>query len=513
MATYLTPGVYVEEDLSSGAANDASASRAIGAFVGVAPIGPSVPTLIRSWAQFVTLFGGFNGPRNYLPFAVYQFFANGGGNCYVVRAVREDATNATATLNDSTAAGSGGPKPALTVTALSAGAASNALSVVIAPTGAEGGRFDLRVVNGTTIVERFADLSSDPDDARYVISVVNSPADGSLLIRLVNPKVVDDYVYNATTDVIPAQTAALTGGEDGDSPYDYVAAAKKLADVPGSNFDLNIPAMSDTAVLNQVLAWAESIGRVFLVIDGPRAAEGATSDQVKTGYTSMVTGNGALTQSSYGAVYGPWLMCADPSSNRWGARRLLPPGGAVVGQMAKTDLSRNAAKAPAGVENIVANVLSTEARFTEAQLDELAQAQINIIRLIPGYGHCIFGARTLKLSLPDLYVPVRRTVIMLRKTLIDQTRWAVFEPNAPDTWQRIRLSLSAYLSKLRKAGVLAGQTDRESFFVNCGPDQNPQSEINAGRLNVEVGVRLLYPAEFVIIKLSHYEGTAASNEA
>ncbi|MGW0060360.1 phage tail sheath family protein [Streptosporangium sandarakinum] len=513
MATYLTPGVYIEEDLSSGAANDGSASRAVGAFVGIAPTGPAAPTLVRTWAQYVQLFGGFNGPRNYLPFAVYQFFANGGGSAYIVRATRSDATFATGSLIDSNPVEDGGPKPGFTATALSAGTTSNALKLVVAPTGAEGGRFDLRIVNNGQVVERFADLSADPDDARYVISVVNSPADGSLLIRLVNPKADEDYVYNPTIDIIGAQEIPLAGGADGSAPYDYVASAKKLSDVPNVNFDLNVPAVSDTQIINPLIAWAETTGRVFVVVDGPKAAEGATPDQVMAGYTAMVTGNGSLPQSSYAAIYGPWLMCADPSSNRWGARRLLPPGGAVLGQMARTDLHRNVAKAPAGVDNAVVNVLSTEARFTEAQLDVLSENQINVIRLIPGYGHCVFGARTLKRSLPDLYVPVRRTVIMLRKTLTDQTRWAVFEPNAPELWQKVRLVLTQYLSKLRQAGVLAGQTDRESFFVNCGADQNPQSEINAGRLNIEVGIRLLYPAEFVIIKLSHYEGSATSAEA
>jgi len=513
VATYLTPGVYVEENLSAGAAGDGSASRAVGAFVGIAPTGPSVPTLVRTWSQYVTLFGGFDGPRNYLPYAVYQFFANGGSQCYIVRATRADATYATAALTDSTPAGDGGPKTALQVTALAAGSYSNNLSVDIRPTGAEGGRFDLLVLFKGQIVERFADLSSNPDDSRYVVSVVNSPADGSLYIKLTNPKIADGYVYDLEDDVIPAQTVNLTGGSDGVQPYDYVSAAKKLDDIPNTNFDLNLPAVNDTAVLNPIIDWAEKRGNVFVIVDGPRAAEGATSDQVMAGYISMVgSQSGALLASSHAAIYGPWLMVVDPASNRWGARRLLPPGGAVMGQMAKTDMVRNVAKAPAGVENAIVNVLSTEAKFTEEQLDELAYNHINVIRLIPGYGHCIWGARTLKRSLPDLYVPVRRTLIMLRKTLADQTRWAVFEPNASDLWQKVRLVLSTYLSKLRQAGILAGQTDKEAFFVNCGPDQNPQSEINAGRLNIEVGVRLLYPAEFVIIRLSHYDGGVETGE-
>jgi hypothetical protein len=190
----------------------------------------------------------------------------------------------------------------------------------------------------------------------------------------------------------------------------------------------------------------------------------------------------------------------------YGATRLLPPGGAVVGQMAHIDVTRHPAKAPAGVETVLANVLYTEARFSEAELDTLAEAHVNVIRLIPGFGHCIFGTRTLKRELPDLYVPVRRMLIFLRKALSDQSRWAVFEPNGQDLWDKLRISLTHYLSLVRKAGMLAGVSDAEAFFVRCDGDNNPQSEINAGRVNIDIGVALRYPAEFVIIKIGQFDG-------
>jgi len=515
----LTPGVYVEENLAPANPNSGTASLAVGAFVGIAPKGPTVPTRVRSWAQYVNIFGGFeNSNGSYLPYAVYQFFANGGAACYVVRATRTDGVNASATLTDSTPVGDDpenpeGPLTAFTVTALAEGEWANNLSVKVLPTGAPGGRFDLQVLENGVVRERFADLSSDPNDSRYIISIVNSPYAGSMLITLANAKLSDpDYAYDPVNDVVPAQTKTLTGGDDGTGPYDYVEAAKLLEDVPNTNFDLNIPAISDSNIINELLEWAETRGNVFLVIDGPKAAEGATSAQVAAGYTGLVEGASAFTASSYGAVYGPWLMCHDPASSMYGAVRMLPPGGAVLGQMSATDRNRHPAKAPAGVTTVVANVLSAEARFTEEELDLLADAHINVIRLIPGYGHCIFGSRTLKRTLPDLYVPVRRMLIFMRKALADQTRWAVFEPNGPDLWDRLRIGLNHYLALVRRAGMLQGLSDAEAFFVRCDEDNNPQSEINAGRVNIDVGLALRYPAEFIVIKIGQFDGGTSTAE-
>ncbi|WP_157247803.1 phage tail sheath C-terminal domain-containing protein [Nonomuraea typhae] len=513
MANYLTPGVYVEENLAPPGLGDGSASRAVAAFVGIAPKGPTLPTRVRSWAQYVNLFGGFTGPTSWLPYAVYLYFANGGTSCFIARATRADAVAATATLMDSTKAQDQGPKPAFKVTALAEGVWGNATSIKIVPTGAPSGRFDLIVLDDGRESERFTDLSSDPGDSRYVISIVNSPYSGSIYLRLANQKVnTEGYQYNPATDVVPAQTLVLNGGSEGVQAYDLAEAAKSLQDVPAINFDLNLPGVSQVAVLNPIIDWAASTGRVFVVIDGPRAAEGSTSAQVMAGYLSMVNAATPLVASSYAAIYGPWIMTSDPSSTLYGAVRLLPPGGAMLGQMAKTDVERHVAKAPAGIPTTLAAVVAAEARFTEGELDTLADAHINVVRLIPGYGHCIMGARTLKRELPDRYVPVRRTLIMLRKTLADTSRFAVFEPNGPDLWERVRLVLTKYLSGLLKAGVLAGQSESEAFFVRCDQDNNPQSQINAGRLNIDIGVALRYPAEFVIIRLGQHHGGTDSAE-
>ena len=95
MPSYLSPGVYVEE-VPSGSASLSAGATAIAAFVGFTEKGPrteadpegETPTLVSSWAQFESLYGGFTR-GTMLPHAVYGWFNNGGGVCYVARIPHE----------------------------------------------------------------------------------------------------------------------------------------------------------------------------------------------------------------------------------------------------------------------------------------------------------------------------------------------------------------------------------------------------------------------------------------
>ncbi len=84
MPSYLSPGVYVEE-VESGSRPIEGVGTSVAAFVGFAQKGPfDEPTLITNWSQFVATFGDFTEGAH-LASAVYGFFANGGGICYIVR--------------------------------------------------------------------------------------------------------------------------------------------------------------------------------------------------------------------------------------------------------------------------------------------------------------------------------------------------------------------------------------------------------------------------------------------
>ncbi len=97
MAEYLSPGVYVEE-YDSGAAPMQGVSTSTAGFVGLAERGPVVgqPQLVTSFADYKRMYGGYlseagYGAARFLPYAVEQFFANGGSRAYIMRSVPRDA--------------------------------------------------------------------------------------------------------------------------------------------------------------------------------------------------------------------------------------------------------------------------------------------------------------------------------------------------------------------------------------------------------------------------------------
>lgn len=509
---YKRPGVYVEETLRPLTQALSESGDAYAAFVGPHPKGPTLPTLVTSWTQFSALYGGFSpDPAQYLGHAVYQFFNNGGRNAYIVRSVNANAVAGSVILNDI----AGTPAPLLTVTAKDVGVAGNSFYVTTEKTdpdqaGATDTRFNLYIHDGGSatsfIVERFLDLSMDPGDSRYAIPIVNSPEVGSKRVRLTHTGVTTYTLLRAH----PGYQAGtpLAGGTDGTGTPPNDTAAKLLETLDNSpNIVLNIPGETSTVILNSVITWAAALGTVFVVVDGPAYATSTAA--TVTAYGAIPA---ALSNVSYAAVYGPWLLVDDPQTNVRGSVRALPPGGAVVGQYQKTDASRGVQKPPAGVDNALTGVLGLDTKFLAADLDTLNQKGVNAIKPRPGIGFCIFGARTLSKASADKYISVRRVLMLIEKDLRDGTQWALFEPNNEVLWDRLENVISDYLTTVQQSGLIRGNSPAEGYYVKVDSENNTEASVSAGEVNIEVGLALLQPAEFIVIKIGQYAGGTVTNE-
>jgi phage tail sheath protein FI len=181
-ATLTYPGVYIEE-IPSGVHTITGVATSIGAFAGWAPQGPiNQATLVESWSDFQTQFGGFsrsNGSPNYLGYAVNQFFNNGGQQAYIVRLVADgnDGTMtagvATVNLTDIN------NNTFLTLQAASPGNWATSYGIAIKASTADPTRFSLSVIyvpsgGNPQVVESFQNLSLSPSDPLYVVTVINS---------------------------------------------------------------------------------------------------------------------------------------------------------------------------------------------------------------------------------------------------------------------------------------------------------------------------------------------------
>src|SRR3569623_822633 len=380
MGDYLRPGVFAKETLNPLPTPTISSGEAVAAFVGTCSAGPSSPTLINSWSDFLTYYRGFGDGTSYLPFSVYQFFANGGKRAYVLRGIPSAASTASLTIQTRPLApggsfGSGGTVGTGTYTSIPPNPPANlrligppepfaigiawdpdpntnyynvyralgsAIAVLVSPGPGEGttcvdspllasntytytvtavnnigetaaslplttttppdptiavdclsftskapggfgntvyidvrpswtaGRFHIYVKVGDSsdagFVERFQDMSLNPADSRYVISVMNAAGNGSQFVTTANLMTgpVSDAWYPAEQIGTP-----LSGGFDGSQPVNLADTIKGL-DTVTAILNVNLPGVSYATTINAVLSWAETLMNAFVVIDVPR---------------------------------------------------------------------------------------------------------------------------------------------------------------------------------------------------------------------------------------------------
>jgi phage tail sheath protein FI len=187
---------------------------------------------------------------------------------------------------------------------------------------------------------------------------------------------------------------------------------------------------------------------------------------------------------------------------------VLPASPAVVGVYASVDSNRGVWKAPANVSltNVIEPVVKIDNAIQDGlNVDSTTGKSINAIRSFMGKGTLIWGARTLAGNDNEWrYVPVRRFFNMVEESIKKSTYWAVFEPNDANAWTKIRGMIEAFLTQKWRDGALVGATPDDAFFVRCGLGITMDSQdILEGRLNVEIGMAVARPAEFIILKFSH----------
>jgi phage tail sheath protein FI len=90
---------------------------------------------------------------------------------------------------------------------------------------------------------------------------------------------------------------------------------------------------------------------------------------------------------------------------------------------------------------------------------------------------------------------------MIKRAMFLSLQWAVFEPNDIYTRQTIILAVSSFLTALWQRGGLVGNTVDEAFFVRCDQENNPQATVDQGQLIADIGVAVVRPAEFVILRI------------
>jgi phage tail sheath protein FI len=498
------------EEVSSGSRPIEAVGTAVAAFVGFAEQGPlNEPTLVTNWTQFKTAFGDFVDGY-YLAHAVYGYFLNGGGICYVVRVGggNPDGDGAAPTPIAELMAAGDEAKPAITVSAKDPAQSAN-LTVEVQGA-SEGGDdvFKLLVKRGGEVVETFDNVTTrrGPQNVATVVRQQSQliTIEDTRGRQLAVPR--QGEVAMQTPPAVPEKVAASayvgnSADRTGFGGLEAIDNVTMLA-VPDLMAALEQGAISlddVKAVQLAMIAHCELMADRVAILDTP---PGLNAQQVKD-WRMDVTGY----DSKYATMYWPWIKVADPVA---GKQVFVPPSGHVAGIWARNDSTRGVHKAPAN--EVVRGAVTLELNITKGEHDTLNPVAVNCIRAFPGQGIRVWGARTLSSDPEWRYLNVRRLFNYVEKSILNGTNWVVFEPNDPKLWDSVKRTINMFLRRVWRDGALFGRTPAQAFFVKCDEENNPPENRDAGILTVEIGIAPVKPAEFVVFRISQFADGAGLEE-
>ena len=554
MPDYIAPGVFVEET-SFRSKSIEGVGTSTTAFVGPTRSGPSglVPALVTSYAEFARSYGGsddlgFAPALNHIAHGVRAYFSEGGKRLYVVRTAGRSKAAASAPLV---------PGKTSRFVARFPGAAGNVqVNILVTPTPATlataATAVDgcvLRIMSAPPVLlvkqkSRWRTAAGDaygltPADAAHglefiTVQVTTSDAAGNCLVyealgldarhpryvgtilkkKPVAPadQATQPLVFEAGSnvrafDLLPAlapadgsafKTIDLSGGTDV-APLlaDYSKAFALLAGLPdvaivAAPGHTAFPTALATGIAQQLVTHAEQLRYRIAVLDSPAGQDLAGVQDYR-----------ARFDSSYAALYYPWIVTAnpayDPATPGSPAELNLPPSAFICGIYARCDGERGVFKAPAN--EVVRSALRFERVLGTAEQEILNPRGINCLRFFEGRGNRVWGARTMSSDPEWRYVNVRRYFSFLEHSIDAGTRWAVFEPNAEPLWAKVRQTVWDFLNNEWRGGALLGRKPEEAYFVKCDRTTKTQDDLDHGRLVCLVGVAAIKPGEFVVFRV------------
>jgi uncharacterized protein len=470
-----TPGVYVQE-ISSLPPSVAEVETAIPAFIGYTEKADSaapgdlkkVANKINSFSEFVQFYGGAvaesnasitvavtdKGSNNFtvsivpvaaqrslynLYYSVKHFYDNGGGTCFIVSVETYQTPSAVS---------------------------------------------DTLLLEGLDIVNEIDEVTilSIPE-ATKVSSGAYETISKKMILQAATLKdrfaLIDPFV------VTPKNSADINGNIDGDA----LAIRNATLGVAENRY-------AAAYYPNVVTTYEYKHDFDALVVDTYTLEAGATLSVpgYATGMTMTAAGSGSVL---YGKVREALKS----------VYVVLPPSPAIAGLYTRIDSTKGVWKAPAN-ESLLAVAgpsLAISAREQEnLNVDPTVGKSINVIRSFPGYGTLVWGARTLNGNDNEWrYISVRRFFNMVEESIKKSIQWAVFEPNTISTWVRVQAMIENYLFLKWREGALAGVKPEQAFYVKVGLGSTMTSlDVLEGRMNVEIGMAVARPAEFIILSFT-----------
>lgn len=186
-----------------------------------------------------------------------------------------------------------------------------------------------------------------------------------------------------------------------------------------------------------------------------------------------------------------------------GAMNVAPVSGPVAGVWARNDRETGVWNAPAN--QTLTAVVAPTILLTDDQQGLLNQPDngmaINAIRHFGDRGSLVWGARTLDGNSGEYrYIQTRRNLIYIEQSIKAFLKQMVFAANDSNTWTSVSTAVSGFLTGVWEEGGLMGDSASEAFSVQCGlgSSMNAQDVLD-GFMVVSVSAQVVYPGEFMVL--------------
>ena len=384
------------------------------------------------------------------------------------------------------------------------------------------GRFRIIIEDTNNVqVEAIDDVSFDATADRYVGNVINPGSryggtNGNSFINWIpRPSFLNNDPVNDPTNyevrVPGALTRSLFSGATDGIPQDPAYSSELDRAIIGNPaaetgifafqnpevFDITllvIPGSSSGAVIGQGLQMCEARGDCMMLVDPPF---GLRSQQVVDWHNGILFSDlASAINSSYGALYHPWVKIFDQFSNE---TIFIPPSGHVSAVYARTERVAEQWFAPAGLQRgRLLTPLDTEVDLTQGERDLMYGFgnAVNPIVNFPQDGITVWGQRTLQRTATALdRVNVRLLLIFIKKNAVQFLRQFVFEPNDRITRAQVVSVSNPFLADIQARRGLTG------FSVVCDERNNTPERIDRNELHVAYFLKPTRAAEFIQLNL------------
>jgi len=264
------------------------------------------------------------------------------------------------------------------------------------------------------------------------------------------------------------------------------------------------------AVHTAMLVMAGARGDQVSILSLPYSFRTADATAYQTQLQSIIgTAHDPLpTLPSYGALYHPWIVTPDTTSQAPQSLRTLVPDGAVCGVIASTTLASGAWIAAANEQ--VTNAVALAPPLDNGAALAFAAAQINLIAQQPD-GFMITAQYTLMIGgAPDLQaLNVRRLLILLRRLALQEGVRYVFQNNSASLQRSVTRQFQQWMKLLLARGAFAGTSAQDSYQVIADSTVNTQDSMDQGRFVVQLLVAPSVPMRFLTVKLVQSGGQLA----